>query len=72
MASGDLQAHPGMLALARESRGMTQVDVAAAMTKAAPAGAAVVSRDMSAARNRDALWSPTTVFSCMPPPWATR
>ncbi|MFF0000709.1 ImmA/IrrE family metallo-endopeptidase [Streptomyces avermitilis] len=44
MASGDLQAHPGMLALARESRGMTQVDVAAAMTKAAPAGAAVVSQ----------------------------
>jgi Zn-dependent peptidase ImmA (M78 family) len=44
MASGDLQAHPGMLTLARESRGMTQVEVAAAMTEAAPAGAAVVSQ----------------------------
>ncbi|MFF3277326.1 ImmA/IrrE family metallo-endopeptidase [Streptomyces chrestomyceticus] len=41
MASGDPQAHPGMLVLARESRAMTQVDVAAAMTKAAPPGAAV-------------------------------
>ncbi|MER5539772.1 ImmA/IrrE family metallo-endopeptidase [Streptomyces mirabilis] len=43
MASGDLQAHPGMLALARESRGMTQAGVADAMTKASD-GAAVVSQ----------------------------
>ncbi|MEV6594933.1 ImmA/IrrE family metallo-endopeptidase [Streptomyces acidicola] len=44
MASDDLQVSPGMLVLARESRGMTQVDLAAAMTKAAPAGAAAVSQ----------------------------
>ncbi|MFI6567077.1 ImmA/IrrE family metallo-endopeptidase [Streptomyces sp. NPDC050534] len=43
MTSGDLQAHPGMLALARESRGMTQTGVADAMTKASD-GAAVVSQ----------------------------
>ncbi|MFF4088897.1 ImmA/IrrE family metallo-endopeptidase [Streptomyces nigra] len=43
MTSGDLQAHPGMLALARESRGMTQTGVADAMTKAS-GGAAVVSQ----------------------------
>ncbi|MFI0779329.1 ImmA/IrrE family metallo-endopeptidase [Streptomyces sp. NPDC021212] len=42
--TGALQAHPGMLVLARESRGLTQVDVAAAMTKMAPAGAAAVSQ----------------------------
>lgn len=43
MTSGGLQAHPGMLALARESRGMTQTGVADAMTKASD-GAAVVSQ----------------------------
>ncbi|MEV6537131.1 ImmA/IrrE family metallo-endopeptidase [Streptomyces sp. NPDC051639] len=43
MTSDDLQAHPGMLALARESRGMTQTEVADAMTKASD-GAGVVSQ----------------------------
>lgn len=44
MVTGGLQAHPGMLVLARESRAMTQLEVAAAMTVAAPAGAATVSQ----------------------------
>ncbi|MEW2345337.1 ImmA/IrrE family metallo-endopeptidase [Streptomyces griseoaurantiacus] len=43
LTSGGLQAHPGMLALARESRGMTQTGVADAMTKASD-GATVVSQ----------------------------
>ncbi|MGQ4374791.1 ImmA/IrrE family metallo-endopeptidase [Streptomyces sp. SAS_267] len=41
MASDDLQAHPGMLALARESRGMTQTGVADAMTEASDMAAVV-------------------------------
>jgi Zn-dependent peptidase ImmA (M78 family)/transcriptional regulator with XRE-family HTH domain len=44
MAVTERQAHPGMLVLARESRGMTQADVADAMTKASPSGATVVSQ----------------------------
>ncbi|MFF8418840.1 ImmA/IrrE family metallo-endopeptidase [Streptomyces sp. NPDC094461] len=38
------QAHPGMLVLLRESRGLTQADVSAAMTKASPMGATAVSQ----------------------------
>ncbi len=34
MAIAELRAHPGMLVLARESRGLTQAEVATAMTKA--------------------------------------
>ncbi|MER5493443.1 ImmA/IrrE family metallo-endopeptidase [Streptomyces sp. NPDC002490] len=38
------QAHPGMLVLLRESRGLTQVEVSSAMTKASPLGATGVSQ----------------------------
>ncbi|MFD8105331.1 XRE family transcriptional regulator [Streptomyces microflavus] len=44
MAVADQQAQPEMLVLARESRGMTQADVATAMTKASPSGSTVVSQ----------------------------
>lgn len=38
------QAHPGMLVLLRESRGLTQAEVCAAMSKASPMGATAVSQ----------------------------
>lgn len=38
------QAHPGMLVLLRESRGLTQAEVSAAMSKASPGGATAVSQ----------------------------
>ncbi|GHH57964.1 Zn-dependent peptidase ImmA (M78 family) [Streptomyces umbrinus] len=44
MAIGELQAQPGMLVLARESRGLTQTEVATAMTKASPGGSTPVSQ----------------------------
>lgn len=44
MVSGELSAQPEMLVLARESRGMTQAQVATAMTKASPAGETTVSQ----------------------------
>ncbi|KFG74458.1 helix-turn-helix domain-containing protein [Streptomyces mutabilis] len=44
MAITELQAQPGMLVLARESRGLTQAEVAAAMTKVSPGGATPVSQ----------------------------
>lgn len=44
MAITELQAQPGMLVLARESRGLTQAEVATAMTKASPGGSTPVSQ----------------------------
>uniref|UniRef100_UPI003C7B8BD8 ImmA/IrrE family metallo-endopeptidase n=1 Tax=unclassified Streptomyces TaxID=2593676 RepID=UPI003C7B8BD8 len=44
MVSKDSQAQPAMLALARESRGMTQADVAAAMAEASGAAGTAVSQ----------------------------
>lgn len=38
------QAHSGMLVLLRESRGLTQAEVCAAMSKASPMGATAVSQ----------------------------
>ncbi|MFI6550083.1 ImmA/IrrE family metallo-endopeptidase [Streptomyces prunicolor] len=44
MAIGEPQAQPGMLVLARESRGLTQVEVATAMAKASAGGSTPVSQ----------------------------
>ncbi|MER5839748.1 ImmA/IrrE family metallo-endopeptidase [Streptomyces prasinus] len=44
MAIAELQAQPGMLVLARESRGLTQAEVATAMTKASPGDTTPVSQ----------------------------
>ncbi|MFG3250584.1 ImmA/IrrE family metallo-endopeptidase [Streptomyces sp. NPDC048187] len=44
MAISELRAQPGMLVLARESRGLTQAEVAAAMTKTSPGSSTAVSQ----------------------------
>ncbi|MFJ1997003.1 ImmA/IrrE family metallo-endopeptidase [Streptomyces asiaticus] len=44
MAVGELRAQPGMLVLVRESRGLTQSEVATAMTKESPGGSTPVSQ----------------------------